>query len=420
METILVFGGLGDPKSSVIALYQPLLRKLQRRFHLVAIDPAVSHPDALLRRQQYAFEYADAYASLQAYRQQHSTESVAASFLLTPVATHLPLIEDLYQHGLSSNSLIVVEKPSFSLHQCERGFHQLILAMRARGTRFYFVDTALVAPSLEAYLKRDDALSTKRPNKIIAVASDNPVNSVPALDAFRLKHNIAAINQRRLLEPEMAGGAGLGLDMGVHAIAGLVRLLQYSAWEVSGFDVTGAQLEALMHVDLLRQPGAETYLYAQGTLQAKEHQMVFEVQGGKGSDIWDRRLELYFDDQVVVIGLGTLKHAPYLWRWADGREEFQLFAAQTAGYSQHAIDILAELADVPDSTRILTCLESELLMEKTMAFLNQIYLRVGDSLHERERQIRHVDKHSPAHLSEREYEVRSRLYDFVNRIIQRE
>lgn len=147
-KVVLVFGGLGNAKSSVVSLYENLLHTLSSRFDVVAIDPAVQH--YLSFASYFQFPYSARYADLDAFLQAHSHTDVAAAFVLTPVGVHLSIIEQVSNALDTQDLLFVVEKPSFSLAEIDRGFNQVIPELKRRGAQFYFIDTVLVSPSLEA------------------------------------------------------------------------------------------------------------------------------------------------------------------------------------------------------------------------------------------------------------------------------
>ncbi|MEF1304761.1 hypothetical protein QTO17_23070, partial [Vibrio owensii] len=238
-KVVLVFGGLGNAKSSVVGLYENLLHTLSSRFDVVAIDPAVQHPKSCAS--QFQFPYSARYADLDAFLQANSHTDVAAAFVLTPVGTHLSIIEQVSNALDIQNLLFVVEKPSFSLAEIDKGFNQVIPELKCRGALFYFIDTALVSPSLEAlFADSSIALPDSAPRKIIAIAADNPLDSHETIQDFRFENRIALLNARKLLNLTTSGGGGYGFDMGIHAIAGLVRYLHKC-------DIGNSQVE-LKHV----------------------------------------------------------------------------------------------------------------------------------------------------------------------------
>ena len=78
-KVVLVFGGLGNAKSSVVGLYESLLHTLSSRFDIVAIDPAVQHPKSFVS--QFQFPYSACYANLNAlYRLTHILMLLRPSF----------------------------------------------------------------------------------------------------------------------------------------------------------------------------------------------------------------------------------------------------------------------------------------------------------------------------------------------------
>ncbi|UJF17868.1 hypothetical protein L0B53_12620 [Vibrio sp. SS-MA-C1-2] len=161
-KIILVFGGLGEQQSSVVGLYQELLINLSQHFTIIAIDPKASKLSLDERKQQMGtFGYYQCYSSLDKFLLTHSEKQqltdqkvevqIAAAFILTPVATHLSIIQQLNKTVDVDNLLFVVEKPSFSLNEVEDGFNLVIPQLKHQGAKFYFIDTALVTPSLEAF-----------------------------------------------------------------------------------------------------------------------------------------------------------------------------------------------------------------------------------------------------------------------------
>lgn len=412
-QAILVFGGLGDPQGSVVALYKELWEQLKSDYRLIAIDPILNTLPLQERMEALDIAYDACFASLDDfYVSNQNKELIAASFILTPVNSHLMILQQLLTYDLVNSSLLVIEKPSFALHDIMAGFDDLIPKIKAQQGRCYFIDTAIVSPSLSAWL--NDAKSQCQPNKIVALACDNPVQILPTLERFRFDSRIQFINQRALLSPTNAGGAGLGLDMGIHAIAGLVRLLTQSSWShfEANHQIDNVTLQALMEPRLQRQSGAETHLYAQVTLKAESHVPVV-IEAGKGGDTWDRRLELYFDDEVVIIGFGTLKHYPYIARYQNAQLTHQCFDTKGSGYSRHFNDIILAL-EKSTTAPLLSCHESEQVMSQSMHFMAGLFTYVAENANKREGYIEKVTQHQPMYLNAEQHRMRKRLQLFLN------
>ncbi|HGY9571482.1 TPA: hypothetical protein ACOJRH_004889 [Vibrio harveyi] len=413
-KVVLVFGGLGSAKSSVVDLYKNLLHTLSSRFDVVAIDPAVQHPKSCAS--QFQFPYSARYADLDAFLQAHSHTDVAATFVLTPVGTHLSIIEQV-SNALDIQSLLfVVEKPSFSLAEIDTGFNQVIPELKRRGALFYFIDTALVSPSLEAlFADSSIALPDSAPRKIIAIAADNPIDNDEAIQDFRFKNRIELLNARKLLNLATSGGGGYGFDMGIHAIAGLVRYLHKSGIGDSQVELKQIRAERINESQLEYTQGAETHLYLEGELTSPEGNIEVVIEAGKAGDIWDRRLELHYTDRVIAIGFGTLKHPPYLWERSPNGIKSTTFDVSGSGYAMHFNDILCALGF--DAEPLLSQQESEALMSQSMNLLRYVFDAIGDTHQVRERNITVVDKHIPKYLSEAELEIRKELSQYLNSLI---
>lgn len=465
-DVVLVFGGLGHPKSSVVALYHDLLQALSTQYALVAIDPAASD---LAAHSQFDFPYVARYSSLEQYLTHYSKRldttnknvaRIAAALILTPVGSHLSIIKHLSASVNVDQLLFVVEKPSFALSEVDEGFSQVIPELKHRGARFYFIDTALVSPSVQALFTPDpfaqdlsvhDNLSDQMlsldqlgmPEKIVAIASDNPTESIEVLKSYRFANRVELLNARQLLCPLKSGGAGFGFDMGIHAIAGLVRYLQLAGMSDADINFDFVRAESLEYSKLVRSQGAETHLYATGTitwlplqpvdkqyLKSQPHSVQccrLSLEAGKAGDIWDRRLELHFRDTVIAIGFGTLVHPPYLWRKDKNGTKLRTFDVRGAGYKMHFNDILFALG--VDCSPILTCEDSETLMSKSMNLLSGLFVSLGDTQIEKERNIfktkqhvyQHIDevcssasRHQPSFLTAKQITIRDALTLMLN------
>ncbi|GAM78060.1 hypothetical protein JCM19241_788 [Vibrio ishigakensis] len=403
---VLVFGGLGQPGRSVVGLYQDLLDTLSVHFDIIAIDPAL-YSDV----EKFDFPYDQSFSSLSEYLKTHSNAKVSAAFILTPVGSHLTIIRDLSSAISIDDLLFVVEKPSFSLNEIEEGFGLIVPSLKNRGARFYFIDTALVTPAMQALLHSGLLTDRGLPHKIVAIATDNPVEIAPELDEFCFGNRIQALNERKLLSPSVSGGAGFGFDMGIHAVAGLVRYLQKSGLLKSKLEIKGVVAERVQHPQLEFEEGAETHLYANALLLHERTSIELVIEGGKAGDIWDRRLELHYDDGVIAVGFGTLKHPPYLWVSNSG---VQTFDVSGAGYRMHFNDILHALG--LDKPSILSCEESEELMTSSMVLLNRLFEAVGQNPKHRETNVRRVLQHKPQFLTRSELMVRAELQQTLDQI----
>ncbi|MFN1533061.1 hypothetical protein [Vibrio jasicida] len=413
-KVVLVFGGLGNAKSSVVGLYENLLHTLSSRFDVVAIDPAVQHPKSCAS--QFQFAYSARYADLDAFLLAHSHTDVAAAFVLTPVGTHLSIIEQVSNALDIQNLLFVVEKPSFSLAEIDKGFNQIIPELKRRGALFYFIDTALVSPSLEAlFTGLPITLPDSAPHKIIAIATDNPIDSHKAIQDFRFENRIALLNARKLLNLATSGGGGYGFDMGIHAIAGLVRYLHKFGIEDSQIELKQVRAERINESQLEYTQGAEAHLYVEGELTSTEGNIEVVIEAGKACDIWDRRLELHYPERVIAIGFGTLKHPPYLWERSPNGIKSTTFDVSGSGYAMHFNDILYALGF--DAEPLLSQQESEALMSHSMNLLRSVFNTIGDTHQVREQNIAVVDKHVPKYLSEAELEIRAELSRYLNSLI---
>ncbi|MFA0442131.1 hypothetical protein BCU70_01820 [Vibrio sp. 10N.286.49.C2] len=427
-QQVLVFGGLGAPGSSVVSLYQALLTQLSDLFDLIAIDPIAEQltPDQLTNR--YPFSYSAIYDHFDKYCAKHQQPDIAACLVLTPVRMRLSIIEMVSERIDVDQTLFIVEKPSFSLEECERGFDFVIPALQRRGARFYFIDTVIVALSIEAYIDSVDG-ALPLPKKIVAIAADNPINLYEPLHAFEWSNQRNNINRRKLLSLKNNGGGGAGLDMGIHAVAALFRLLSGARWDVESTLVTDATLEALTEenisnseaklMPLERELGAETHLYAQGIIKTKAPKSAsipYVVEGGKGGDIWDRRLELYYDDHVVVLGLGTLRHPPYFWRKQGEQVTSQVFSIKGSGYQRHFSDILS-LLSVTNVPLLITPEQSEEIMRRSMVLIATMYPVYEVAAEIRELGLQKVTQHLPRYLTSQELTVRNDLDQYLKSIV---
>ncbi|WP_261818161.1 hypothetical protein [Vibrio gallicus] len=414
-KAILVFGGLGDPEYSVVGFYSGLFDALLEHYDIIAIDPVT--PTATIKDSRYSA----CYSTIEHFLNHQPNQSIACAMLLTPVSTHLMLIKQLSSLIECKDLLFVVEKPSFALHEVDEGFGRVIPRLKAQGNRFYFIDTALVTPSMEALFDGDLLTSRGQITKLVSIATDNPVELPDELSDFQFDNRIQRLNARGVLDPNKNGGAGYGLDMGIHAVAGLVRFLQKSSRLQDGFELKQSILERIDYPGLDFEVGVETHLYSSGILKGQSSDSAsldceVVIESGKAGDIWDRRLEVHFVDSIIAIGFGTIKHPPYLWVCDKLGSKLIPFDGGSAGYKMHFNDILAALGF--DKPRILNEQQSEDLMDKSMRMLNSIFDKAGENPVSREPNIKVVAAHQPKFLSEGEQALREQLTHQLNNLIR--
>ena len=274
----------------------------------------------------------------------------------------------------------------------------------------------MVAPSLEAlFVDSPIALPDGVPNKIIAIAADNPIDSHEAIQGFRFENRIELLNARKLLNLATSGGGGYGFDMGIHAIAGLVRYLHKYGIEDSQIELKQVRAERINESKLEYTQGAETHLYVEGELASLEGSIEVVIEAGKAGDIWDRRLELHYPKRVIAIGFGTLKHPSYLWEKSPDGIKSTTFDVSGSGYAMHFNDILCALGF--DAKPRLSQQESEALMSQSMNLLSSVFDAIGDTHQAREQNIVVVDAHTPKYLSEAELEIRKELSQYLDLLI---
>lgn len=412
-RAVLIFGGLGSETSSVVRLYEPLLLKLKEQYYIFAIDPRSS--TRMVGDSSFSFPYEDCFSDLSSYLCENSTLDIASVFVLTPVSYHLTILIEFEQHALLSNTLFVIEKPSFSLDEVEESFLTIVPKLKQQGARFYFIETVLVAPSFK-YLFEQKLISSSLPNKIVAIAKDNPINTIACLSDYRFENRIKLLNERGLLNVELSGGAGYGFDMGIHAVAGLVRWLQLAGFAHANIQIMDVSLFAEDFAELDRSIGAETHLYVSGQISVNRQSCDLYIEAGKAGAFWDRRIELHYYDYVVVVGFGTLSHPPYVCILSDEDEQLVSFDVSAAGYSMHFNDILHMLDYEVD-----VILDSELnqrLMEQSMKLLKSIFDFVGPNPQQREKYIQYTGKHADYLLTEMDRKVNEKMHRILNRFVQ--
>ncbi|WP_146153881.1 hypothetical protein [Photobacterium sanctipauli] len=415
-SNVLVFGGLGDPQSAVVGLYRDLLSKLQDNYQLIAVDPSLAQLDISHHAKQLGIEYDGYFANLTDFGcSPLASTPIQAVLILTPVTTHLAIVRQVAKLALADDALMVIEKPSFALDEVSQGFDQDIEQLKRQGLRFYFIDTALVSPALEYVFDHQLISAAVPPHKIIAHATDNPLAKYAYFPSFSFEQKLTAINQRGLVNLSKNGGAGIGLDMGIHAVAGLMRLLDETDFGYRNIQIDQLRLEALDHPDLERYPGAETHLFVHGKLECQHQAIPFNLIGGKGGDIWDRRLELHYSDKIISIGFGTLKHYPYVHIQQGNEATWRTFPLTTAGYPQHFADILCLLELGGEDTLTISCQQSERLMKNAMKLFEATYYHAGKAHDVREQAIYKVNEHLPRFLTKDEIHHRSRLDSFMKK-----
>ncbi|WP_165313996.1 hypothetical protein [Vibrio ziniensis] len=410
---VLVYGGLGDPNYSVVRLYEELLLTSKAKFSIIAIDPIVRRVSTTEVGSYYQFPYDEQYASLDEYIEHQPVRKISCVFVLTSVSTHLSILKEVSLSFDVSDLLFVVEKPSFSLHEVEEGFSVVVPRLKQQGAKFYFIDTAIVTPAFDYFFSNQSCVSLGLPEKIVAISTDNPVTIHPQLDEFSFENRIAALNSRNLLNLEESGGGGYGFDMGIHAIAGLVRYLQKMQEFDARIDFSEIKTEYLNNKQLKRSIGAETHIYALGSIVTSIGHIELLVDAGKASDIWDRRLELHYAQLTVVIGFGTLKHPPYLWRSDHADSEAVVFNVTDSGYKLHFNDILSALEF--DINASLSCEASEEIMCKSMYIMSDLFSGLSTLFDEREKPLIRVDHHSYT-MAMKEQLIRERLTNFTDSI----
>ncbi|MCJ2377639.1 hypothetical protein LNL84_12435 [Vibrio sp. ZSDZ34] len=158
-----------------------------------------------------------------------------------------------------------------------------------------------------------------------------------------------------------------------------------------------------------RTVGADTHIYAHAHLNHSQLEQGIDlvIEAGKAGEVWDRRIELYFDEYVVAIGFGTLGHPPYVWIMSDEQVEMKTFEVEDSGYSMHFNDILSALGF--ERKAVLTEVESGALMSKAMNIIRDIYFELGTDLEVREQNLHEAEVHRARYLTEQQLEVRTRL-----------
>lgn len=393
-RNILIFGGLGEPSTSVVGLYSELLTTLQDEYNLIAIDPKLDAVDVTLHCESLGVDYSDCFHDFNAYLDSQADSPIAAIFILTPLGSHYAILKELALFTQLENVLIVLEKPSFSLDEVESGFSVLVPELNKRNVSVYFIDTAMVSPVFDSKFIRNLFETHGLPQKMVALAMDNPSERFGDWGAYSLERKLIAINQRKLLSLKDSGGAGLGLDMGVHAIAGLMRLFSINRFAVDDLMIDHVKLESLDIAGLDRDKGAETQAYMEATINGNLGSIPLSFIAGKGGAVWDRRLELYYENSVITIGFGTLISKPYIAISQGDDLTVETFELMNSGYAQHHNDILSLLSkNIANALNVSPEL-SQKIMQDTMSIMKQMYDFTTEDTELRERLIDKVEQHS--------------------------
>ncbi len=349
-SNILVFGALGDPRTSVIKLYLELLISLQDEYHIIAIDSNLEAVDLKSHSESLGLCFDQCFSHLNDYAQHQNDMVISAVLILTPLGSHYSILKQLAAYPQFKNALVVLEKPSFSLDEIKSGFSTLVPKLNKRNVTVYFIDSAMVSPVFDCESVRNVFDSYGLPKKIIAVAMDNPMERYGEWGEYSFERKLSAINKRKLLSLPDSGGAGLGLDMGVHAIAGLMRLFYENNFTYKELEIQNVKLEALDHSSLERDKGAETQAYMEAIIKGNSGCMPLYFIAGKGGSIWDRRIELYYENLVMTISFGKLSSSPYIAIFKNNELVVETFELRNSGYVQHHKDIQALLSKNANNT----------------------------------------------------------------------
>ncbi|USD43237.1 hypothetical protein J4N42_21855 [Vibrio sp. SCSIO 43135] len=397
-SNILIFGGLGEPKTSVIGLYSDLLKTLQGDYNLVVIDPKLESIDLTSHSEMLGVGYSSCFRDLNDYTHHRGKVPIAAIFILTPLGSHYSILRELAAFTQLENALIVLEKPSFALDEVDLGFSTLVPQLNKRNVTVYFIDTAMVSPVFDCERIKNVFETHGLPEKIVALAMDNPMERYGDWGAYSFERKLPAINRRKLLSLADSGGAGLGLDMGVHAMAGLMRLLSVNNFAFKDITIKNVRLEALDVSGLERDAGAETQAFMEATINGISGCIALSFVAGKGGAIWDRRVELYYENLVITVSFGTLKSAPYIGVLDGNKLAVETFEILNSGYVQHHNDILSLLSNKPTNTPNVSPELSQDIMKKTMSVMKRMYDFSSEDAELRERLIEKVDVHSISFL----------------------
>jgi hypothetical protein len=447
---LAIHGGLGDPKCSVIRLYAESLKALQNQYQLAAIDPFSGNDQSkrIKRCEEIEHSLGIKYNSIylpSEYFNKMANNVIAqpeAALILTPVPFHAETIIN-YNQTLGKalkEILFIVEKPSCtlpelskiytekhinnSIEQCanfqnlqEGGFFDFIDRLTNTGNKFYFIDSAMVSHSLNHLLKENLLAKLGNIKKIIAIGVDMPSSlndKNQDLQDFMLENKTRDIESRGLLNLKKSGGGGFAFDMGIHPLAALSRLLQKQGLNLADAQILEVSPEALSFE--LRDPGAETYISSKARLA--DIDLIFE--GGKGADIWDRRLEIYTDKATIIVGLGTLKHKNYIFIIPnkDYHREIApqslIFEAPDSGYQNHMKDLF-DLLNSETKDLNISCQDSLTVMKSAMKFIGKIFNFYGDTTQEREKNIIKVNgAHTNIYLNDAEKGLRTWIESLKN------
>lgn len=394
----IIFGGLGNPKHSVIALYGECLSKLHEYMEFIAVDVLVEKENykTIKKREKEIYEitgihYSEVYSPSQYYDLLKDVNyEVEAVFILTPVSTHFEILRNFSN---VKNVSFIIEKPTCSIEEGRKDFFEFIDKLEYQGNSIYLIDTAMVSYSLDYFIKNNLKEEIGEIERVQVVALDNPWEIEDEIKEYSFQLKIEAINERGLLKSAKNGGAGLGFDMGIHGVAALIKLLENIDIDIEAFEIQNVLLECLDIEELERDKGNETYMLANLLL----NDLDIIIEGGKGADIWDRRIEIYGTEKNIVIGFGTLLHKNYIAKFkGDKLDEVILFNTNDTGYENHMKDIIQLILD-RNEEYILSPKQSILYMKKAIQLMNKIYTSIDVDINKREDKI--IKKRRGPHIN---------------------
>lgn len=393
-SNILVFGALGEPSTSVIRLYLELLINLQDEYHIIAIDSNLEAVDLNSHSESLGLCFDLCFTNINDYTQHQNDMVIAAVLILTPLGSHYSILRELAEDTQFKNALVVLEKPSFSLDEVKSGFTALVPALNKKNVTVYFIDSAMVSPVFDCDRVRNVFDSYGLPKKVIALAMDNPLERYGEWGEYSFERRLSAINKRKLLSLPDSGGAGLGLDMGVHAIAGLMRLFHENNFTYNEIEIQNVELEAINCSALERDKGAESQVCMEAIIKGESGCIPLQFIAGKGGSIWDRRIELYYENLVMTISFGTLSFSPYIAIFENNELVVETFELRDSGYVQHHKDIRSLLSTNANNTLNVSPELSQKVMENTMLTMKSMYDFCSNDIDFRELLIQKVDVHS--------------------------
>ncbi len=398
---IVVHGGLGDPQTSAVALHAPALRQFGAE--LIAVDPqATLSTRRRLVADRTGLDFAACLTPEEYLSWQGRNPPPDAALILTPVVHHVPLMR---QYVGRAPRLLVVEKPATGIDDVD-GLEQVQADLGPN--RCYFVDTAMVAPALHLGIDSGIVQQIGPVRRIVAVGLDNPWTPAPGLEEFSLAAKQHAINTRGLLVPSRSGGAGTGLDMGIHAVTGLSVLLEHLGLAIEDLRARAVRLALADLPGWRREPGGETHLL----VEARVGGIDVVVEAGKGGGIWDRRLEVTGDRGACAMGFGTLAHHGWLWRSDARGESLWRLPTPDTGYGRHLSDVAALLGCDPGRP-IVTPQASARHMIGALRVLGTWYRSSGASPEEREQRIIRERGHPNPLLTREDLQRREHLDELM-------